>query len=245
MKQFDEKIELLIDQQALAEEVNDGAVSADQQKVDFELQLQQKIDASLGRLFTSEPVKEATHRRKIETLVSRSKVPDRRSSAVRILVLAASVMLLASLVFWQFDQRKTSEIVYQRKPLVDLYQDSLDRGFRPYYVCDDPVRFAAQFEKQLGVPLRLAEMPEHKRMAGISFLGGVSRKTTAMLGRVNNEPVLVFVDELSKDDDQMQEQVGENGQFHVSRATKDGLVFYEISKFKDGQFIEYFERENP
>ena len=66
-----------------------------------------------------------------------------------------------------------------------------------------------------------------------------------MLGSVNGKPVLVFVDNLSDDDEQMRSQVGKHDGYHVSRATKDGLVFYEISEYEDAQLIEYFERVEP
>lgn len=245
MNDIDKRIERLIDQPSSNGKSTDPVEYNDQEQVDFELQLQKKIDASLGRLFPVEPIKESVHRQRVETLVSKSKVPERRKLAVQVLVLAASLLLLASLVFLQLNQRDSSEIAFERKPLAKLYQVSLDRGFKPYYVCDDPERFASQFEKQVGVPLRLAEMPVHKQMVGIDFLGGVSRITTAMLGRVNDEPVLVFVDKESNDDEQMRSQVGKNGDYYVSRATKEGLVFYEISGFEDGQLIEYFERVAP
>jgi len=225
MSKFDKKIERLLDQQASDGEPTDRIEFSDQQQLDFELQLQEKIDASLRRSFPAEPIKESLHREKMDALVASSRVPERRRMAVRVMVLAASVLLLASLVFLPLNRRNSSGgIVFNRKPLEVLYQDSLDRGFKPYYVCDDPVRFAGQFDKKVGVPLRLAEMPDYKQMVGIAFLGGVSRNTTAMLGRVNDKPVLVFVDKLSNDDQRMRSQVGKSGQYHISRTTKEGLV---------------------
>ena len=94
----------------------------------------------------------------------------------------------------------------------------------------------------MGVPLRLAEMPEHKQMVGIAFDGGVTRKTTSMLGLVNDQPVLVFVDKLSNDDEKMQAQVGKSDGYNIFRTTKHGLVYYEVSGFEEAQLIEYFER---
>jgi len=235
----------LIDQQSSDGESTDRIEFSDQQQLDFELQLQKKIDASLRRNFPVEPIKESLHREKMDALVARSRLPERRRMAVRVMVLAASVLLLASLTFLPLNRRDSSVVIFTPVPLAELYQSSLDRGFKPYYDCSDPVRFAAQFEKQQGVPLRLAEMPEHKKMVGIAFMGGVSRTTTAMLGRVNDEPVLVFVDKLSSDSERMLSQVGKSGQYHISRSTKEGLVFYEISEFEDAQLLEYFERDAP
>ena len=203
MNEIDKQIERLIDQQSSDGKTTDPIEYGDQQQLDFELQLQEKIDASLRRSFPAEPIKESLHREKMEALVASSRVPERRRMAVRVMVLAASVLLLASLTFLPLNRRDSSAVVFNPEPLADLYQSSLDRGFKPYYVCDDPVRFAAQFEKRQGVPLRLAELPGHKKMVGIAFPGGVSRTTTAMLGRVNDKPVLVFVDKLSNDSERM------------------------------------------
>jgi len=176
-----------------------------------------------------------------ETSVSNSKLPDRRTTVVRALVLAASVMLMVGLI-WQFYESDPPVPGFQRKALAKLYKKTVDRGFKPYYVCDEPERFAAEFKKRQGIELQLAKMPEHKQMSGIALLGGISRTTTAMLGYVNEEPVLVFVDKLSNDDEDMRAQVGEADGYYVSRSTKLGLVFYEVSGFEDAQLIEYFER---
>jgi len=252
MNEIDKKIENLIDQQLLDEKSINFSDQNDQQQLDFELQLQKKIDDSLSRLFPVEPTQEAAHRKKMETLISdsksdsksKSKLPERRRMAVRVCVLAASLMLLATMVFWQ-NGKDDQVAVFKRQPLVVLFEEAVDRGFQPYYVCNEPARFAEEFRRRLGVPLRLSEMPEHKKMVGIAVSGGVSRKTTAMLGKVNDEPVLVFVDNLSKDDEQMRSQVGKqtgkNGEYHVSRTEKDGLVYYEISSIEGAQLIEFFE----
>ena len=242
MNGIDKEIERLIDQQSLDGQATDLLEYDDQEQLTFELELQKKIDASLRRSFSSEPTGELVHRKKMENLVSNSKSPDRRQMAFRIAVLAASLLLLASALVWQGNTNDSTEIGYNREPLAELYQKTLDRGFKPYYFCEDPDRFAEQFQKQLDAPLRLSEMPAHKKMVGITFIGGVSRKTTSMLGLVNDKPVLVFVDKISNDDQGMRSQVGKSGRYHVSRATKDGLVFYEVSGHEDAQLIEYFER---
>lgn len=244
MNDINEKIEKLIDQRSLDRESLDPMVHDDQQ-VNFELQLQEKINASLARNFPSKPTEESVHREKIETLISNSKLKERPKVVARIWALAASVLLLIGIAFWWYSNQGPSGPGFTPISLATLYEDTVEGGFKPYYVCDDPVRFAAEFEKRQGVPLRLGQLPEHKQMVGISYIGGVSRKTTSMLGSVNGKPVLVFVDNLSDDDEQMRSQVGKHDGYHVSRATKDGLVFYEISEYEDAQLIEYFERVEP
>jgi len=242
MSDFDKKIEALLDQRSLDQESIDTK-ELDGQQVSLEMQLQARIDASLARSFSLVPVDDSRHRKKMEALISKSELKSRSKVVAVAWVLAASVLLLIGFASWQGNQGLTKP-GFVRQPLAVLYEDAVERGFKPYYKCDDPERFAAQFEKQQGVALRLGEMPEHKQMVGISFLGGVSRKTTSMLGLVNGKPVLVLVDNLSNDDEQMRSQVGKSDQHHVSRTTKDGLVFYEISEFEDAQLVEYFERDD-
>lgn len=251
MNEIDNKIERLIDQQSTLGKSPDLSQHDDQQQLQFELQLQKKIDAALGRKFPLEPIAESEHREKIQTLisnseetsVSNSRSPDRSTTPVWALVLAASVLFLVGLLIWQSSKSDSPpDVKYNRQSLAMLYKDTVDRGFKPYYVCDERERFAAEFETRLGVPLRLAEMPEHKQMVGITLVGGVSRITTSMLGLVNDEPVLVFVDTLSNDDEEMRAQVGKTDGYHISRTAKHGLVFYEVSGFEDPQLIEYFER---
>jgi len=253
MNEIDEKTERLIDQQSVHGKSPDLSKHDDPKQLQFELQLQKKIDAALGRNFSTEPVSELEHRQKMETLVSNaqetqvsdSKLPERRKLLVRALVLAASVLLMVGLAWQYSDKRSSPPGVFNRQPLAKLYKKSVDRGFKPYYVCDEPERFAAEFERRQGIRLRLAEMPEHKQMSGIALLGGISRTTTAMLGLVNKEPVLVFVDYLSNDDEEMRKQVGKSDGCYVSRTTKFGLVFYEVSGFNDAQLTEYFEQAAP
>ena len=248
MNEIDNKIERLIDQQSMHGKSPDLSEHDDRQQLQFELQLQKKIDAALGRKFPSEPVAESEYRKKIEALVSNaeepsvSKLQKRSALPVRVLVLAASVLFMVGVFSWLFVESDPSGAVFNRKPLAKLYKDSVDRGFKPYYFCEDPVLFAEQFETNVGVPLRLAEMPEHKQMVGIAFDGGVTRKTTSMLGLVNDQPVLVFVDKLSNDDEKMQAQVGKSDGYNIFRTTKHGLVYYEVSGFEEAQLIEYFER---
>ena len=244
MSERDERIEKYLDDQpehlSLPEDLN----ADEQEQWAFELQLQHKLDASLNRQFGIGPVDSKTHRKQIEAmLLDADGTPAGRwKSRASKWVLAASIVLLASLGYWQFGGMRDETIQFKRVPLVELYQDTIERGFKPYYVCDDPPRFAAEFEKRQGVPLRLSEMPAQHEMVGISYLGGISREATVMLGLAAESPVLVFVDRLSNDDEKLKQQVGPNGDLYVWRGEKEGLVFYEVSQFDQPQLVQYFER---
>ncbi len=79
-------------------------------------------------------------------------------------------------------------------------------------------------------------------MVGISYLGGISREATTMLGLVVSDPVLVIVDRLSNDNHFVREQVGLHDGILVSRKVVNELVFYEISKLEKPMFIDYFSQ---
>jgi hypothetical protein len=64
-------------------------------------------------------------------------------------------------------------------------------------------------------------------MLGLSYPGGLSRDTTAMLCKVDGKPVMVFVDRPSKDQPLAVEHA--DAKTHVFRQERDGLVFYEVT----------------
>ena len=97
-------------------------------------------------------------------------------------------------VLWQWPAEPEIRPFFQPRSLVAIYQETVDQGFRPYYFCEDETRFAETFSRRQQVPLRLAELPPERSMVGLSYLGGLSRDTTAMLCVVEDQPVVVFVD---------------------------------------------------
>lgn len=155
------------------------------------------------------------------------------------LVLAASLLLVAGGVVWNFWLRPIDRIVvFQSEPLVDVYSDLVERDFVPYYECHDEQRFAEVFSKRQGQALVLADLPDDRRMLGISYLGGLSRDTTAMLCKVSEKEVIVFVDQKGKDNPAM--ATAGNG-LQVFREERDGLVFYEVSPFESAKMIQFMK----
>src|SRR5690606_42083595 len=98
-------------------------------------------------------------------------------------------------------------------------------------------RFAAVFDRRQGQPLKLLPLPKGIEMLGISYPGGLSRDSTAMLCRVDGQPVIVLVDRATAD----RSDAIDNGNpaLHVFREERDGLVFYEVTPFDSARVIEY------
>lgn len=155
------------------------------------------------------------------------------------LVLAASLLLAAGGIVWKFWlPGGGTEVVFKSQPLVEVYSDLVDREFVPYYECDDQQRFAEVFAKRQNQPLVLADLPDGQSMLGLSYLGGLSRDTTAMLCIVDEQKVIVFVDRIENDD---QEMALDGDGLRVFREERDGLVFYEVTPLDVARMTEFMK----
>ncbi len=76
-------------------------------------------------------------------------------------------------------------------------------------------------------------------MLGLSYPGGLSRNTTAMLCEVDEQPVMVFVDRLGKDEEVADRQAVPSIEWNVFRSVRDGLVFYEVLPFEVLRVAKY------
>ncbi len=210
--------------------------------------LQDRIDASLKRQFGIEPppdptavalwLSDAATSNATEDIV----VTGRDRAQVRwrywywvTVALAASVAWCA--VIWQLGYFGTQQPFFEPRPLVQLYREAVQAGFKPYYECRDEARFADTFRVRQGIPLRLLPLPEGTRMRGLSYAGGLSRQTTAMLCQAGDTPVMVFVDRASRDTAVASRH--EDSGIHVFRTEKYGLVFYEVSPLAQTRVTEF------
>ena len=76
-------------------------------------------------------------------------------------------------------------------------------------------------------------------MLGLSYPGGLSRNTTAMLCEVDGEPVMVFVDRQEADLESASRQDDGSPAVNVIRFRKNGLVFYEVTPFSEARAAQY------
>jgi len=216
--------------------------------------VQNQIDASLRSLYHFEPL-DATQEKEVarkafqETpaeKVSRAPEPSRAPAASRrqfvAAVLAASLLAITASGLWWMNQG-SNDPVFQNRPVASLYQETVSAGFRPYYNCEDDQRFSDTFEFRHGTALKLTEMPEGIRMLGLSYLGGISRGSTAMLGEVDGEKVIVFVDNAGRGKVDISTTTG--SELNVFVEERDGFVFAEVTPLDSPQLIEYFELVKP
>ena len=160
--------------------------------------------------------------------------------------MAAALITVAAGVVWLAIGLRLSDPVphiepyFQQRSLVSLYRESLANGFQPYYYCDDPARFGDTFQQRQRVRVELDETPADRNMVGLSYLGGLSRDTTAMLARVGGEAVIVFVDRKDFDNRSLFQDVESTDTgMYVHRSELGELVLYEVSPFATPQMIPY------
>ena len=207
-------------------------------KVAAELELQQRIDAALRmRFLAAEP--SGAHLEQL--LAGGGSVATRKF--VQVAFLAAAAAIGGVITAWQFLDRPVEVPFFQPRPVAEVYRETIAGGFEPYYECRDDERFAATFQKRQGIVLHLAAMPTGRGMLGLSYLGGLSRDTTAMLCLVDDEPVMVFVDRV--ENDQPLAVQNDDTALRVLREVRDGLVFYEVAPAGASSVLEYLVSEKP
>ena len=158
-----------------------------------------------------------------------------------VTVLTASILGIIGGGMWLMNYKPRVDAAFRPRPVALLYQETVEAGFEPYYNCEDPQRFKDTFEFRLGKKVQLAEaeMPEGTRMLGLSYPGGTSRETTAMLGEVDGHQVVVFVDRISAGQPDVSTE-GAKG-LYVFVVERDGLVFAEVSTLPESRMIQYFK----
>ena len=162
-----------------------------------------------------------------------------RSRRVAMLAIAAAIgWLLFAFVFSQPGERPKP--FFQPRALAEIYHESVSNGFRPYYNCEDDQRFAATFKQRLGVDLRLGDMPQGSKMLGLSYPGGLSRDTTAILFRVDEKPVMVFVDRVGTEIPAV--TIAESSGLHVAHSEVDGLVLFEVTPHPSKRVSVYLSK---
>jgi len=207
-----------------------------------QIQLQRDVDAGLKRIF--DPPQALAD--EIQRLVEAETLPEVRpvlgkSQSHRRVWLAAALSLAAmaawAAVAWQWGDQEELEPLFQPRPLANIYRETVARGFRPYYFCEDDERFAQTFLERQDVPLRLTSLPHGQRMVGLSYPGGLSQDTTAMLCYVDETPVMVFVDRSQAD--QSIVTASAEPELKVHRREFAGLVIYEVLPLNRAVVMEH------
>ena len=212
--------------------------------------MQSQIDGSLKRMVSFEGFNKDDLAMQFAGATELAVEPGKQAASgflnkpsVRVAV-AAAVLLAASLGIWFNSGSGLIKPATGVRSLAAVYTEKVDSGFEPYYFCDDDVRFANTFESRVGQALVLAELPANAEMLGISWLGGISRNTTAMLCKVDEQKVVVFVDRSDEPGQSVATVDVDQDGLNVFVVEKNGLVFCEVTPLESPRMIEYFEFKN-
>jgi hypothetical protein len=175
--------------------------------------------------------------------IQRNKQRSSLRQFTQLFVAGSIAVAVWGAVLWQLSGSANRIPQFSREPLVSIHQRAVIDGFQPYYICDDPDRFALTFSSRQGVPLRLAELPAGTKMLGLSYLGGLSRHTTAMLGVSNGKEVTVFVDR--RQEDTRQASPPPSSGLRIFRKELDSLVLYEVTPLEQSAFLDALEITDP
>lgn len=123
-----------------------------------------------------------------------------------------------------------------------LYENIVDDGFTPGWVCRDDAEFMQATRDYLGVPMMVEPDPEITIVGWLYESPGVAlaRSTRVLLARVRGEPVVVLLDRASAD----RVMGSQSGDLHLHRRELGGVVMYELSPFDAPGVITRF-REQP
>ena len=236
-KEFNEQLEAFLDGQFTDSEEKDFRTLNDQAQLSEEMKLQSQIDNSLRKQFTFDKAEWRKHLNHPNTNAVGSGWSGPR---IVWLTVAASLFLLAATIVVVTRNGNDRGFEFQQRPLAQLYDESVDRGFQPYYECEDLDRFAQVFAKRQGVELSLSTMPVEKRMLGLSYLGGFTSDSTAVLCEVGQAKVIVFVDRLEHDNEANAYRKQPGSTLNIFRVVRRDLVFYEVTPLNSGEMIEHF-----
>ncbi len=238
--QLDEHLDAYLDDRLSAEErlAFEARLEAEPE-LRVAVDLQRRIDESLQRSFpapntppletpspvTAEPVAMATG----------SGLPWRRW------LVAATIIVVSSLAIVFLDQRISAPGGAGRDAMSETfaqtYQRTVDAGFEPGWVCETEQEFADSFRQRVERPVLLHQLPPEVVATGLAYsLRSMSASTIMLLARVDDAPVMVFVDKKANDRGDLD---NEAPGVHVHRREVDSLVMYEVSSLPTPRVLDY------
>ncbi len=234
--------------------------TAESKTNDAVMKRQQQIDVSLRHTFGLTENESQSLTRSIQGMLEADAMPNSRSAArptepsflatvtesrLFQVALVASLLLAIGIGISRTVGSNSVEPYFAHQPLAIIFHDSVSQGFQPYYDCEDMKRFADTFEGRQGQRLVLDPMPAGTEMLGLSYLGGISRDTTAMLAKADNQKVIVFVDTLKHQSilDAVTQKSDQHPDLNVFVVEKYGLVFVEVSALDSAQVLKYIVPE--
>ena len=209
-----------------------------------QVETQGNLDRTLRRLF--EPTAPSE-----ELIASLQRTPEQSGVAiplsvdggkhwltVRVVSAAAAICLVGAWVTWTIlNPSDPAPSKYVIRPPAEVYQESVEQGFEPLWVCEDDRQFASTFLARQGQGLMLRPLPEGTQMVGLSYLNTVSGNTTTLMARVDGVPVMVFVARINRH--RAPPRPDDASGLNLFRKRLAGVALYELTPLESPRVMEF------
>lgn len=215
---------------------------------------QELVDASLGRLFKAPKVDAAflaelgandlPSEQQQVTLPPKPELQQARDWRQTGLAVAALLACVMTWTFYGWDQLQnlfSPAGGYEQITVAQLYQDAVQAGFEPDWLCKDDQEFAQTFYDRQGAGLLLRPLPEGVRMAGLAYRQGFTKRATSMFAYVEDKPVLLVVAQSAKVEAELLRNDSDQDVSIFTRKLGD-LTLVEVSPLDQPRLLDYVYR---
>lgn len=219
-------------QQTLAEDDNLRA----------ELELQQKIDDGLVRLFT------ATSKCNVAEILAgaQGKLPQNTKTStkgrgifsVRRFAAAAAIAggIFGSWLIW--DSLKPTNSIRPQWQSIEAVYAQAKAGQVKVWRCEDEAEFAKVFKDGYDQPLVLPfDTPQGIDVVGLAYRFTISRYTICLISTVNNEPVVVFIDRVEAG---TRPKLAQTSDLRLFERRVGRLILYEVTPWQEPSLLDLF-----
>ncbi|MCG3129932.1 MAG: hypothetical protein FLDDKLPJ_00670 [Phycisphaerae bacterium] len=226
---------------AKAEQAAFERAVADDPDARAEIEVQRRIDAALRREFAP-PAEMPTLWTNGQTFpAGQLSSPDRAArrfprrttwalaAALALAVTAAVYVALTS------SPPAVTPIVRHRESFVEVRERLLADRFEPDWVCEVGPKFAMSVYWRLGQPLLVGAIPSGVNVLGWSYCNALSPETMVLLTRVDDRPVVIYVDRKAHD----RSQSAPEG-LRLFRGEVGDLVLYELTQAESASVLPLF-----
>lgn len=125
------------------------------------------------------------------------------------------------------------------RPMAQVWDDTVDAGFKPLWKCESDRQFATEFWRRLGEAATLEnDLPTGTMMSGLSFANTISEGTMVMLGYHDDEPIMLFMDLLENDRNVERIDSASTG-LNTFRREALPFVIYEVSRLDEAHLMQH------
>lgn len=210
---------------------------------------QARIDAGLRQAFTPPAAREVLAR------VLAARAAGKQAEEPRILrpfwasraFAAAAVILIAvaggtSYYLWSASQAVFSgSSRYEVRELAQVYRDEVRSGFTPLWECRDVEVFRRTFVQRLGAPLAFVAVPSNAGVWGLSYAATpLSRDTIEILAKLDDTPIVVFVDKAER---ALPEMPAAPSGLRIFKQVSGPFVMYEITPLSEAKVLPLLKVE--